>query len=317
MLNGYVKYTDTLTHEVNSQNIAEFGLDIQKFRLTLPTAEFLTNAPATQDCLVDDYGTMSWLLTNSSSANNVNKLTFTYYNSSGVQIGTEDVDRTGANGAYNTYNAGTSSQVLHFGVFPGNLQNWSSTFQALVAANTIQDGYYTVQAKGGFPGTCSQAYRINVNCPGNKGFESIRLCWLNQWGAWDYFTFTKKSIRTMSNKPVKYQQSEGTWNARGYRMDSYKGGKKNFRVNTTEKIKINTDYISEDFNTMFEELTNSIEVYMLKGYSTDMTFKKLDGAVTPVTISSNSFTKKTKANDNLIQYTFEIELTKKFRTQSV
>jgi hypothetical protein len=317
LFNGYVKHTDTMTTEANSLNIAEFGLDIQKFRLTLSTAEFLTNAPATQDALVNDYGTMSWLLTNSSSATNVNKLTFIYYNSAGVQIGTEDMDRTGANGAYNSYGAGTTGQILHFGVFPGNLQNWSTTFQGLVAANTIQGGYYTVQAKGSLPATCSQLYRINVNCPDERQYESIRLCWLNQWGVWDYFTFTKKSTRTLSSKPTEYQQSEGTWNARGYRPDSYKGGKKKFRVNTTEKIKINTDFISESFNTMFEELTNSIDVYMLKGYSTDMTINKLDGAVTPVRLTSSSFTKKTVANDKLIQYTFEIELSKTFRTQSV
>ena len=315
--NGYVKHSDTNTTEVNSQNIAEFGLDIQRFRLINSSSEFLTNAPATQNALVNDYGTMSYLLTNSPSANNVNKLTFIYYNSAGVQIGTEDMDRNVANGAYNTYNAGTSAQILTFGVFPGNLQNWSSTFQALVAANTIQGGYYTVQAKGGFPSTCSQLYRINVNCPDERQFESIRLCWLNQWGVWDYYTFTKKSIRTLSSKPVTYKQSEGTWNARGYRTDSFKGGTKQFRVNTTEKIKINTDYENENVNVMFEEMTNSIEVYMLKDYSSTMTINDLDGAVTPVRVTSSSFTKKTVANDKLIQYTFDIELSKTFRTQSV
>tara|TARA_R110002012_G_scaffold93304_1_gene226268 strand:+ start:669 stop:2153 length:1485 start_codon:yes stop_codon:yes gene_type:complete len=316
VFNGYVKHSDTNTTEVNSQNIAEFGLDIQKFRLFSIDQEFLTNAPTTQSALADDYGTMSYLLTNSPSANNVNKIRFTYYSSAGVQIGTEDMDRSALNGAYATYNAGTSAQILTFGVFPGNLQNWSTTFQGLLG--TYGSGiYYTVQARGGFPSNCSKIYRINVKCPDPKNFESIRLCWLNQWGVWDYYTFTKKSIRTISNKPVLYQQSEGTWNARGYRTDSYKGGKKNFRVNTIEKIKINTDYENEDVNVMFEELTNSIEVYMLKGYSTDMTINTLDGAVTPVRVNSKSFVRKTVANDRLIQYTFEIEKTKTFRTQSV
>jgi hypothetical protein len=317
IMNAYVKYTDTLTTQTNSSGIAEFGLDLIDFRLMSSAKRFLTNAPDTQNALVNDYGTMSYLLTFPGFANNLDRITFIYYNSAGVQIGTEDMDRDLANGAYPNWGLFSNMQILHFGVFPGNLQNWSTTFQGLVAANTIQGGYYTVQAKGSSPTTCSQLYRINVNCPDEKQFESIRLCWLNQWGVWDYYTFTKKSIRTITSTPTTYEQSEGTWNARGYKPESYKGGKKNFRVNAVEKIKINSDYESEDINVIFEELTNSIEVYMLKGYSTDMTINKLDGAVTPVRITSTSFVKKTVANDKLIQYTFEIEKSKTFRTQSV
>ena len=317
VLNAYVKYSDTMTNQTNNLGISEFGLDLSQFRLTGLTQKFLTNAPATQSANINDYGTMAYLLTNPSSANNINKITFIYYNSAGVQIGTEDMDRTVANGAYSNYGAYSPQQVLHFGVYPGNLQNWSSTFQALVAANTIQGGYYTLQAKGSFPSNGSQVYTINVKCPDLKDYESIRLCWLNQWGVWDYYTFTKKSIRTLSNKPTTYQQTSGTWNKRGYKANSFQGGKKNFRVNTVEKIKINTDYENEDINVLFEELTNSVEVYMLEGFSTGMTINKLDGAVTPVRVVSSTFTKKTVANDKLIQYTFDIEKSKTFRTQSV
>ena len=34
-------------------------------------------------------------------------------------------------------------------------------------------------------GIIAKTYTINVNCTNTKGYESIRLCWLNQWGAWD------------------------------------------------------------------------------------------------------------------------------------
>jgi hypothetical protein len=39
-----------------------------------------------------------------------------------------------------------NKQILHFGCFPGNLQNFISTFQGLVTAGTIQGGSITVQA---------------------------------------------------------------------------------------------------------------------------------------------------------------------------
>lgn len=88
-------------------------------------------------------------------------------------------------------------------------------------------------------------------------------------------------------------------------------------MNATESIRINTGFVSEDHNTMFEEMINSPEVYMLDKYTTEGTVKALNQYVTPVRITSTSFQKKTRANDNLIQYTFEIEKSKTLRTQSI
>ena len=146
----------------------------------------------------------------------------------------------------------------------------------------------------------------------------VRLCWLNQWGVWDYYTFTQKSIRSISTKGSTYEQITGTWNESKYRINGYKGGKKTFRVNATEKIKMNTDFVSESENVMFEELTNSPEVYVLEGYSYLFdVLTNLNQYVTPVRVTSTNFTKKTIANDKLIQYTFEVEKSKTLRTQSV
>ena len=68
---------------------------------------------------------------------------------------------------------------------------------------------------------------------------------------------------------------------------------------------------------MFEELINSPEVYLLSGYQTDSSNSLLNQYVTPVRLTTSSFTRKTIANDKLLQYTFEIEKSKTLRTQSV
>jgi hypothetical protein len=41
------------------------------------------------------------------------------------------------------------------------------------------------------------------------------------------------------------------------RIDGFKGGKKNFRVNSTERIQVNTDFVTEADAVWFEELINS------------------------------------------------------------
>jgi hypothetical protein len=80
---------------------------------------------------------------------------------------------------------------------------------------------------------------------------------------------------------------------------------------------MNTDFVSESENEMFEELINSPEVYILEGYQTDGSFSALNRYVKPVRLTTSSFVKKTVANDKLIQYTFEVEKSKTLRTQSV
>ena len=150
-----------------------------------------------------------------------------------------------------------------------------------------------------------------------KGFEPIRLCWLNQWGCWDYFTFNMKSIKSIKTNGSTYNQLEGTWNEASYKLDSYKGGKKSFRVNANEMVRINTDFINEDKSVMFQELINSPEIYILEGFQNDTTNSSFNKYVTPVRLTTSSFTTKTVANDKLIQYTLEVEKSKTLRTQSV
>ena len=307
IFNGYVKHTNKL--DVFNNDI---GLDIgigsdTHLELGSTTASFLSNAPTTQYANINDYGTVGLLPLN----DNLSSMKFIYYNSAGVSLGNESVS---------TFISSSSSviqKVLYFGCFPGNLQNWSTTFQGLVTANTIQGGYYTVQGFNASNDAISALYTINVSCPNLKNYEPIRLAWLNQWGAWDYYTFTLKSSRTISTQGSTYNQLEGTWNESAFRLNGFKGGKRSFRVNATEKVTMNTDYVNESESEWFEDLINSPEVYMLEGYQTDSAFSMLNTYVTPVRLTTSSYTRKTIANDKLMQYTFEVEKSKTFRTQSV
>ena len=57
---------------------------------------------------------------------------------------------------------------------------------------------------------------------------------------------------------------------------------------------------------------------ILDGFdSTDSTYSLLTNYVTPARVTTSSFTRKTIANDKLMQYTFEVEKSKTFRTQAV
>ena len=322
LFNGYLKYTDILdlANTPFTQNTGNnFGYPIpQKFTLDQDAGEFLTNAPTTQYANIEDYGTLSFLTISSIPA----KIRFIYYDSTNSQIGTENISFASVNGGYGALIADTNRRLFYFGCFPANLRNWSTVFKALVTAGTIQGGYYTTEPLNAANQNFGTKYIFNVNCPTLKGYEPIRLCWLNQWGVWDYYTFTMKSTKMISTKGSTYQQLEGSWNESAYRIDSFKGGKKAFRVNANEKITMNTDFVNESESEWFEELINSPEVYILKGFQDDLNpsflnIPSMNQYVIPVRLTTSSYTKKTVANDKLMQYTFEVEKSKTLRTQSV
>jgi len=313
IFNGYLKHTDKL--ELASNN---FGYNIDSFYLNNVNDTFLSNAPSTQYANINNYGTVPIL-----NRDGTWEIEIKCYSSTGSALLDFTVPRTTANGA-SSYDAKIGYEILYFGCFPGNLQNYSSSFRALVTAGTIQGGYITVQAvaisisgkSAGDP--ISQLYTINVNCPNLKNYEPIRLTWMNQWGGWDYYTFNQKSIRTVSTKGTTYNQIEGTWNQSSYRINGFKGGKKSFRVNATERITMNTDFVNESESEWFEELINSPEVYILEDYFDRIeTQAALSEYVIPVRLTTTSYTRKTIANDKLMQYTFEVEKSKTLRTQSI
>ena len=318
IFNGYVKHTDV----INIGATGDFGFRTQRFYFNEVAVigdvpgRLLTNAPLIQYANDTDYGTISFISTEVGNYGKLDRMIVRYYDSSGTAIGTQDsIPNNVTTGGYTNFTSETKNQLMHFGCYPGNLRNWSTNFTSVLALGTLS--YYKVYAVNPSGQPITETLTVNLLCPNLKGYEPIRLTWLNQWGVWDHYTFTMKSVKKISTKGSTYQQLEGTWNERIYQPNGFKGGKKSFRVNATDKITMNTDFVSEDESEWFEELINSPEVYILEGYKTDKSFSSLNTYVIPVRLTTSSYTTKTIANDKLMQYTFEVEKSKTLRTQAV
>tara|TARA_R110001632_G_scaffold3428_2_gene15365 strand:- start:3023 stop:4456 length:1434 start_codon:yes stop_codon:yes gene_type:complete len=318
--NGYLNYDDVLNQTGN-----DYGYNLSSFNKVMnsDSGKFLSNAPITQFARISDYGTLSFFNFLSTSDysfqvgsgtatdKRVKKIQIKLYNSSNTLLSTQDVVATISNGSYTVANNFSYTRINYFGVFPANLSGWSTPF----ALNKANISYYTIQALDDDDENISQLYRINIITDDCKGFEGIRLTWLNPYGVWDYYTFTKKSVRSLQTNRTSYTQLGGTWNESTYKINGFSGGKKNFRVNSKELITVNTDYLVDADAIWFEDLINSPEVYILNGFSSDSN-GMVNKYVEPVTVTTSSYTRKTKANDKLIQYTFELEKSKNKRIQS-
>ena len=202
IFNGYLKHTDKLKIYGN-----DFGFDIATFYPDGNTKNLLTNAPVQQHANVEDYGTLGFL----NPSANVSEIQINYYNDAG-SLGADTVQTFISSSIIGN----AQYRLLYFGCFPGNLNNWSSTFTTAVGLGLT---YYTLRLFDDTGTAITRLYTININCPTFKGYEPIRLAWLNQWGVWDYYTFTKKSSRTISTQGSTYTQLEGTWNEAAFRLN--------------------------------------------------------------------------------------------------
>ena len=150
------------------------------------------------------------------------------------------------------------------------------------------------------------------------GFESVRIVWQNRLGAWDYYTFTKKTQKKVKTKGVTYNQLGGTWNESIWQPFDHLGGNKIFLNKTSTSYDLNTDYVTEEIAAWFEEMFTSSDVYLMEEFDLDEPVPNFGGPanppnylrkyIQPITVGSKSYTKKTRANDNLIKYKFKVDL---------
>jgi hypothetical protein len=312
--NGVLYDTDILNLDSNG-NIG-YNLDYQGFIMNGNTDKFLTNAPTKQYIRDNDYLTLAFFsqynfdfVVNgnlSSFAIKKIKIQFYYNGATTGSLITKNIQSS--TGGHSGYMNDSNNKLQFAGVGVGNLRGDSTTIP------TNWD-YYTVQAFGNVS-PLSQEYEFYNQTEDCKNYETIRLTWLNKFGVWDYYNFTKKSVRMFNTQRKSYTQITGSWNTSRYRTDGHTGGKKYFANKTTESITLNTDYITESEAIWLEELFNSNDVYILQQRSTDNANEGyLRKYVKPTTITNSSHTRKTKANDRLIQYTFNIEVDKTKKSQ--
>tara|TARA_R110000824_G_scaffold28551_1_gene95784 strand:+ start:477 stop:1919 length:1443 start_codon:yes stop_codon:yes gene_type:complete len=332
ILNTYVKESDLLkwTSATFMGDAFGFSFSLEDYAPieAVAGAKFLSNSPSTLYAGLNDYGTLSFLAVHNFTDEQESENAVTYYqvdmyDSSDSSLGNFTVERTEQNGAFDgTANVPIRGHVLYIAAFPGNL-----VVNDAFNDETDDMAYYTIGLYDVDDVLISEEKRIDILCPNLKGYTPVRLTWLNQFGTWDYFTFNQKSVKKIATKGTTYQQLGGTWNKNKNRPYGYKGGKKSFRVNGTETIKMNTDYLTEEHSEWFEELINSPEIYILKERSgirqqdqalnDTLPIPMLNQYMTPCTLKTTSFTKKTVANDKLIQYTFEVEKARNLRTQAI
>ena len=136
---------------------------------------------------------------------------------------------------------------------------------------------------------------------GTKYGNGYKIRFVNKYGAIQELWFFLKHTESIARKQEKFQRSiittTGSYNPDNHSITP-------FNTNANQTITLSSGYYPEWCNAWFEQLMLSEQVWLSDDSQTNPT----NDTVTPVTVKTSSFNKKTSVNDRLIEYTFEFEL---------
>ena len=224
------------------------------------------------------------------------------YNDSNALQSTYIYTNVNTNGGGTATSISENQNLLYLGCGTQNIDNeYTEDFSGV--------SYYTVQAFND-ASAVSVLYRFDIVGNDCKGYETIRLAFVNRLGTYDYYNFNKKSTRTTSIVRSTFKQDYGhtpsVQNGSNYHdYGSYEGGTKNYNVNATETIEANTDFVSETEAVLLEELFTSPDVYM----------QNENGNFEPVVVANSEYIKQTTVNDKVKQYFITLQKGHETRVQ--
>jgi hypothetical protein len=281
---------------------------------TLQEEYALTNAPITKSVQVTEYETIS--LINGNFANEDTRAQDVYgiqvlqYNSAGTQISSSIVYNTTANGGgprananeewgdAGVYNAQTSAtQLLTMGVGPANLLDAGIPISSSCA-------YYTVKAfLQESAGTADLTNwfsfrRYNIEGPA-CGYDGVRFAWKNEFGVWDYYTFTLQSDSAFTIERQAYEQTFVNYSTTSTTVayNKERRGAKQFYNALTQVETANSNWLSQAEADWLKELFFSTNV-----------FQQIGTEFFPIVIDSATLVEKTNPRtQTTFQYVIEFK----------
>ena len=221
ILNGLVDPNDKVNWNWNSSSY--YSPQTVNTSSTFTYQNALTNAPTTQSIQIGEYSTLSFINGNfdgsTTVAQDVYTVAFTFYDATGSVLGTfDDKNVTQNGGGPRTGNVGWSTavasqtgatQLVTAGVGMQNIEdNDNPGFPP--AGTAYYDVSFHPQLTAGassvnYSGSYG-AYRYIVDGP-QCGYDGVRFAWKNEFGVWDYFTFTLATDKSFGIERAAYEQT--------------------------------------------------------------------------------------------------------------
>ena len=169
--------------------------------------------------------------------------------------------------------------------YPGNFTTSTTTYSVAIGTKT---------------------YRVNIICTGL--YKNYNVHFLNKWGGYETMMFNKVSRKTYDVERKTFKQLPYRVSSAGavsvlnnytmYKQTTQFGGR--FR----EKLRLNTDWLSDAEYQWLAQLTTSAEVYI-----------EDEGELYPVIMTANNYEFKEHIVDGLINLMIEVDFGVTYKTQ--
>lgn len=336
----------------NGQVLSDFTSYITGSELTLmgvaaPSSIGVNTRVQIHDMYADDLHTVSYfnplytggLPAASSLAQGIEGFRITSYENDGTLVDDVVIPNVVANGGgpNTVYGGGqipvNNSAVITGGFGPQNLVNFTYV-DGLSTVNFTLDpavAYYYVQTVAYTPGTCLatftgytdesihwvQMYRIFgrgavVNPTQCLDYDHIQFSWLNSFGFRDYYTFTKKNVRSTKRKANNFLANTVDYNSTLYATTSGARGFTTYSQEIQETFSANTGYMTDEEADYLEGLFNSPDVRVRLGNQAPAGY---DAYFFGCNITSASYTEKSYRKDKLFQYDIKFKLANNMKSQ--
>jgi len=276
----------------------------------------LSNAPITKSIQDGEYETISLFNGNfpgvsdaSTYAQDIFEIQFKVYNSSNTLIQTASFYNSVANGGgprtnptvqiwtQVANNLTQGQQLLTIGVGPQNIDDWTTALPSTWA-------YYDVAVYGQSDDALlndsgSFAKRRYVKGGAQCGYDGVRFAWKNEFGVWDYYTFTLQNDKSFAIERAYYEQTFLPYNSIDpVPYNKERRGVINYYNKPIQTQVANSDWLTQAEADWLKELFFSANVFYQDG--TDFY---------PAVITSVDLTEKTNPRTQRnFQYAIEFQV---------
>ena len=281
--NGLVDPYDKVNWNFPSQSYysAELASDGTS---TYSVQNTLSNAPLIKSVQDDEYETISLFNGNfpgvsnaSGFAQDIFEVVFTVYNSSNTLVQSASFYNSVANGGgprtnpttqlwgqvYTSQSAGT--QLLTIGVGPQNIDAWTT---ALTSSWAYYDVTVYGQSDDGLRNDTGIFARRRYEKQGPQcGYDGVRFAWKNEFGVWDYYTFTLQTDKITAIQREQFIQTYVDYSTPTSTVayNKERRGVKQFYNELTQRLVVNSNWLTQDEADWLKELFFSTNVFQQIG----------------------------------------------------
>ena len=137
----------------------------------------------------------------------------------------------------------------------------------------------------------------------NPKYDAIQMRFINEAGVPQDFYFFLKNVETINTKSETFKRNIFTQSSATYSNKDHQA--LTFNKNGRKRFALNTNYLLTAYNDVIQDIMLSEYVWIY--YDTPSGDATVTKQWPPVTVVTNSLTKKTSVNDKLVQYSLEVE----------